>query len=105
MYELTQENNVEYTCTELFIGNIRGKEEINPDKKYRFKILINEKDKLIAIPEVYLDEKEEWKKASSGWELKDVMRSQALFLDFGQKKYIRPTNVVWDEIEDEFGNV
>tara|TARA_R110002049_G_scaffold122325_1_gene277157 strand:- start:1182 stop:1514 length:333 start_codon:yes stop_codon:yes gene_type:complete len=100
MNELKQQQKELFTGTETFSGNIKGKEAETLNKQYRFKIELNERQKQIAIPEVYLEETGQWKQASPGWKLDDVMDSKGLFLDFGQKKYIMPTIAVWDEIRN-----
>ncbi|HBX65152.1 MAG: hypothetical protein CL670_03040 [Balneola sp.] len=86
-----------FTGTQMFCGNIRGKEEAS-DKMFRFKIVLSESDKRIAIPEEFIEETKEWKPACSGWRLEDILDSKGLFLDFGQKRYIKPTAKVWAEI-------
>jgi ABC-type uncharacterized transport system ATPase subunit len=100
MNDLKQNCKELFTGSEVFYGNIQGVKNDTPKKMYRFKIESNERQKLIAIPEVYLEETGQWKQASPGWKLDDVMDSKGLFLDFGQKKYIMPTIVVWDEIRN-----
>jgi len=89
-----------FTGTEIFHGSIEDQESEAVKKEYRFKIILNERQKLIAIPEVYIPKSNIWKKTCPGWLLDDVMDSKGLFLDFGQKKYIMPTISVWNEIRN-----
>lgn len=86
--------------SETFFGSIQGKKESENEKLYRFKIVVNDTKKLVAIPEMLLVETGEWISASPGWRLKDIAGSKSLFLDFGQKRFIIPTDKVWDEIRD-----
>jgi len=104
MIKLNQGHDEIFIGTETFSGNSRRKEDLAHEKTYRFKIVMDETEKLIAIPEVYAEKSNEWKIACPGWRLDDVVGSKGLFLDFGQKRFIIPTEKVWDEINDALNN-
>ena len=90
--------------TETFHGNLQGEENPRHEKVYRFKIVMNETGKIIAIPEEFSEALDQWKIACPGWRLEDVKGSKGLFLDFGQKRFIIPTEKVWNEITDALNN-
>jgi hypothetical protein len=104
MNSAKQNLNVLYIGSETFYGNIQGKEDSKHEKLYRFKIVKDETEKLIALPEEYSMEIDEWKVACPGWRLEDVTGSKGLYLDFGQKRFIIPTEKAWDEINDALNN-
>ncbi len=104
MDKLNQGHDEIFIGTETFSGNSRINDDLAHEKMYRFKIVMNEAKKLIAIPEVYSEDSREWKIACLGWRLEDVTGSKGLFLDFGQKRFILPTEKVWDEINHALNN-
>ena len=104
MNKLYQKHKEIFIGTETFYGNSRREEDRINKKAYRFKIVMDEAEKLIAIPEVYSEDSGRWKNACPGWRLEDVTGSKGLCLDFGQKRFIIPTEKVWDEINDALNN-
>lgn len=54
---------------------------------------------LVAHPEVLMEDTGQWRPARpASWMLDDILDSQGLWLDFGSRRTIEPTEEVWQEI-------
>lgn len=88
-----------FSTTNTFHGN---SPESNAPFACRFTVTREKsKGKLIARPERINQETGQWIpfKKPACWYLEDVLHSRGLYVDFGARQTISPTEEVWQEIQ------
>lgn len=95
-----------FTCSETFLGGINTVNgSIENERTYRFRVTKNHAGSFDCIPEYYSEEMDKWLTGSPGWNIEEVIDSTGLYMDFGSKRVILPTESVWEEIRQRLKTV